>query len=116
LNGTRPTARILCWQTGPDCGGLQRMKRIFFLAFVGMAAVFALTSCCGLKQCSQCSGGAAIELFNGKDINGWDYALADAAVPRDAVWSVKDGLLICKGTPIGVLYSQRKFTNFRAVV
>jgi len=89
------------------------MKRIFFLALVGTAVVFALTSCCCPKQCSS---EAALELFNGKDLNGWDYMLADPAVPRDAVWSVKDGILICKGTPLGVLHTQRKFTNFRAAV
>jgi hypothetical protein len=89
------------------------MKRTLFLTLAGIAAVFTLTSCCCRKPSSS---EASLDLFNGKDLDGWDYALADAAVPRDAVWSVNDGLLICKGTPIGVLYSQRKFTNFRAVV
>jgi len=65
---------------------------------------------------NQCSSETALELFNGKDVNGWQHELADLAVPRDAVWSVKDGILICKGTPLGVLHTQRKFKNFRAVV
>jgi hypothetical protein len=89
------------------------MKKILFLTLAGIAAVFTLTSCCCTKQCS---GGATLELFNGKDLNGWGYVLADPAVPRDAVWSVKDGLLVCKGTPLGVLHTQRRFKNFRAVV
>jgi hypothetical protein len=89
------------------------MKRILLLTLTGIAAVITLTSCCCTKQCSS---GSALELFNGKDLGGWDYVLAEAAVPRDAVWSVKDGILICKGTPLGVLHTQRKFTNFRAVV
>jgi hypothetical protein len=89
------------------------MKRILFLTLAGIAAAFTLTSCCCTNQCSS---EAALELFNGKDINGWQHELADPAVPRDAVWSVKDGILICTGTPLGVLHTQRKFKNFRAVV
>ena len=89
------------------------MKRISFFTLVGTAVVFALTSCCCPKQCSN---GAALELFNGMDLRGWEHVLADPAVPRAAVWSVKDGILICKGTPLGVLHTQRKFTNFRATV
>jgi hypothetical protein len=37
-------------------------------------------------------------------------------VPRDAVWFVRDGLLVCKGTPLGVLHTESAFKNFRLVV
>lgn len=57
-----------------------------------------------------------VALFNGKDLAGWTHVLADAAVPREKVWTVRDGLIVCTGTPIGVLYTEKNYTNFRLVV
>ena len=58
----------------------------------------------------------AVPLLNGKDLTGWTHVLADAAVPRDQVWSMREGMLVCTGTPIGVLYTEKSYTNFRLVV
>lgn len=57
-----------------------------------------------------------VALFNGKNLDGWAHVLADPAVSRDAVWSVRDGILVCTGTPIGVLYTEKHYTNFRLSV
>jgi len=57
-----------------------------------------------------------VELFNGKDLKGWTHVLAEPNVPREAVWSVKDGILVCKGAPLGVLQTVRAFTNFKLIV
>ena len=46
-------------------------------------------------------------LFNGKDLSGW--------VPVNTgpdTWSVKDGLLVCSGHPIGVMRSEKQYENF----
>ena len=58
------------------------------------------------------SAGAAeipkwVDLFNGKDLTGW----VDVNTSPDT-WSVKDGLLICKGKPIGVMRSEKQYENF----
>jgi hypothetical protein len=55
-------------------------------------------------------------LFNGKDLVGWAHVLAEPNLPREAVWSVRQGILVCKGTPLGVLQTERAFTNFRLLV
>jgi hypothetical protein len=47
------------------------------------------------------------ELFNGKDLRGW----VDVNTSPDT-WSVKDGLLVCTGLPIGVMRSDRQYENF----
>ena len=39
-----------------------------------------------------------VDLFNGKDLTGW----VDVNTSPDT-WSVKDGLLVCQGKPIGVM-------------
>lgn len=48
-----------------------------------------------------------VELFNGKDLSGW--------VPVNTApdtWSVRDGMLICSGHPIGVMRSEKEYENF----
>ena len=47
------------------------------------------------------------DLFNGKDLTGW----IDVNTSPET-WSVKDGLLVCTGKPIGVMRSDRQYENF----
>ena len=47
------------------------------------------------------------DLFNGKDLSGWVNVNTDKST-----WSVKDGLLICSGHPIGVMRSDKEYENF----
>lgn len=60
--------------------------------------------------------GKPIALIQGQSLEGWAHVLADASVPRDQVWSIRDGMIVCTGTPIGVLYTEKDYTNFRLVV
>ncbi len=46
-------------------------------------------------------------LFNGKDLAGW----VNVNTAKDT-WSVKDGILICSGRPIGVMRTSRQYENF----
>ena len=56
------------------------------------------------------------QVFNGRDLDGWTYQLAKPEVPMSEVWSVRDGILICKGEPLGYLATTQAFTNARVVV
>jgi hypothetical protein len=60
--------------------------------------------------------GEPLALFNGKDLEGWGYYLAEPDVARDAVWSVEDGILVCKGKPLGYLHTLSDYTSFALVV
>jgi hypothetical protein len=54
-----------------------------------------------------------VSLFNGRDLSGWTYHLNKPNVPMDAVWSVRDGLLVCKGEPVGYLRTKKNdFANY----
>jgi hypothetical protein len=55
----------------------------------------------------------AIALFDGKSLDGWDYHLVDSTAKMEDVWSVQDGILVCKGEPLGYINTKQKFTNFR---
>lgn len=86
---------------------MSRWKGIFFgcLIVLGLAGFV-----------TPVTAGEPIDLFNGKDLTGWKAFLADQSVPMTDVWSVKDGLLICKGEPLGYLYTDRDFTDFHLIV
>ena len=47
------------------------------------------------------------DLFNGKDLSGWVNVNTD----KDT-WSVRDGLLVCTGHPIGVMRTDKQYENF----
>lgn len=48
------------------------------------------------------------ELFNGRDLSGW----VNVNTAPDT-WSVReDGVLVCKGQPIGVMCTEREYENF----
>ncbi len=48
-----------------------------------------------------------VDLFNGKDLSGWVNVNTDPDT-----WSVRDGVLVCSGQPIGVMRSERQYENF----
>ena len=47
------------------------------------------------------------DLLNGKNLDGW----IDVNTSPET-WSVRDGLLVCTGQPIGVMRSDRQYENF----
>jgi len=89
------------------------MKRALPFAIVVTLSLVTFTACYTPRPGSP---GRTVELFNGKDLNGWTHVLAEPNLTREAVWSVRDGILVCKGAPLGVLQTERAFANFRLVV
>jgi hypothetical protein len=56
-------------------------------------------------------------LFNGKDLTGWTFDVIDPDVKPEAIWSVEEGLLVCKGKPPGVIRSTKAdFSNYELTV
>jgi len=53
-----------------------------------------------------------IELFNGKDLSGWTFELADPDAKMEDVWSVEDGILKCKGKPGGYIRTEADYENY----
>ncbi len=47
------------------------------------------------------------DLFDGKDLSGW----VNVNTAADT-WTVRDGILVCSGQPIGVLRTERQYENF----
>ena len=57
------------------------------------------------------ASGAPRRLFNGVDLEGWDHFLS-APARREDVWSVREGVLRCEGTPHGYIQTRETFTDF----
>lgn len=55
-------------------------------------------------------------LFNGKNLDGWGFDVVTEKVPGEEIWSVKDGILVCKGRPPSVLRTKEDFANYELAV
>lgn len=62
---------------------------------------------CGLCQARAAEVPQFRDLFNGKDLTGW----VNVNTAEDT-WTVKDGLLVCSGHPIGVMRTEKQYENF----
>lgn len=62
---------------------------------------------CGNTQIQAAEAAQFRDLFNGKDLSGW----VDVNT-SPSTWSVRDGLLVCSGHPIGVMRSEKQYENF----
>ena len=94
---------------------MRGMRTSLLVGVVGVVWVAGLTSCTCMKDCCR-DMEKGVVLFNGKNLDGWKAVSADPAVATRAVWSVEDGVLSCRGTPVGFLYTDRQFTDFKLEV
>lgn len=86
------------------------------------AALLLLASCDKSAQvdqpCKSCGSSSATEIanrpeiFNGENLDGWECVLVDKSLSKEDVWSVQDGVLICKGEPLGYLHTQKPYQDF----
>jgi hypothetical protein len=76
-----------------------------------LVATLTLTMTCSLVAADQ-----GVALFNGKNLDGWAYHLVDPNVRMADVWRVENGVLICKGSPLGYLVTKESFKSFKLIV
>jgi len=53
-----------------------------------------------------------VQLFNGKNLTGWQTFLKEKDADPAKTWTVKDGVIHCTGKPYGYFYSDRSFKNY----
>ena len=86
------------------------MIRRIFIPFLAFGAILSLPS---YASESKVAGAAApIDLFNGKNFDGWSHVLVGDAGLQD-VWSVVDGVIVCKGEPLGFLQTEKSYQDFK---
>jgi hypothetical protein len=53
-----------------------------------------------------------IELFNGRNFDGWTFCMKNGADPMQT-WSVSDGVIHCTGKPFGYARTTQTFSNYK---
>ena len=93
------------------------MRRIANLLLM-VTAIACLCSVVSAEEKRDSAGdsGKAVKLFNGECLAGWDCFTVDPEVKMQDVWSVQDGVLVCKGQPLGYLFTKKEYENFKLVV
>ena len=81
------------------------MKKILFAA----ALLLALATSCSQKP-------EVIQLFNGKDLEGWTLFVNDPEVAPTDVFSVVDGNIHVVGQPFGFMRTNEKYTDVKLSV
>ena len=104
---TRPRGRNPANPFGYAAPMMHRTPRLGFVASALAAALLPVTAA------AQPQG---TRLFNGENLSGWSHFLVDATVQAADVWSVKDGVLVCRGEPLGYLYTNAEYTSFKLIV
>ncbi|MFH1964443.1 MAG: DUF1080 domain-containing protein [Acidobacteriota bacterium] len=97
------------------------MNRVFFVLTLGC---FLLMAGCASGPAEEAvpaapeekAAPAAIDLFDGATLDGWEVFLADPEVKKEDVWSVQEGLLVTTGEPLGFLHTTESFQDFELVV
>ncbi len=92
------------------------MIRILMPAVVLAMVAAGIATACAQQNPGEPKLGEDVSLFNGKDLDGWEFHLADPKLKLEDVWSVKDGILVCKGEPMGYLATKKEFKDFKLVV
>ncbi len=53
-----------------------------------------------------------IMLWNGKDFTGWKFFIPDKDVDVNDVWSVRNGVICCTGSPNGYMRTKTRYENY----
>jgi len=92
---------------------MRKMKLGVWVACLSLAAVAAFAAESGASPGGDRPVRKRIELFNGKDFAGWTFVLRDKDVDPASVWSVRDGVVHCKGQPYGYMRTTKDYGDFR---
>ena len=87
------------------------MKTLTFSILLTSAALFTLPCQLSAEE-STAAAPEKVALFNGKDLSGWKHHLVDGNVKMEDVWSVEDGVIVCKGVPLGYLATESSYRDF----
>ncbi len=79
------------------------------LLIASIAAAVCLTA---FQTAGADENAKTVKLFNGKDMEGWTYHLQDKNAKMEDVWRVEDGVIICKGKPMGYIRTKDKYKNY----
>ena len=87
------------------------MSTKYYSLLILAAALAAVAT--PLPRCLAQEKAKTIELFDGKSLEGWTFVSSVETTKPEDVWSVVDGVLVCKGKPSGYIRTKRDdFENY----
>jgi hypothetical protein len=85
--------------------------KIASVLFVGTLSL-ALLSLVGCQATPPSQKASEIELFNGKNFDGWVFFTKDGSDPMKT-WSVSDGVMHCTGKPFGYARTTQSYHDYK---
>ncbi|HYW79139.1 MAG TPA: DUF1080 domain-containing protein [Thermoguttaceae bacterium] len=92
------------------------MRRVLSLLVVSTLLMCLCNVTIAQDQAAKKKGRKGVQLFNGENLDGWKCFAYESDAKIDDIWSVKDGLLVCKGEPKGYLFTEKQYTNYKLMV
>ena len=83
------------------------MKRDLKYAIILVGLFLFILSSCGSNK---------ILLWNGKDLSGWTFSIADSTINANQIWSVKNGVIYCSGISNGYMETESDYANYTLYV
>lgn len=80
------------------------MKKNILCAFLIAVASFITANTASAQK--------SIKLFNGKDLSNWSFVVENNSEPADKVYSITNGVINIKGSPLGYMYTREKYGDF----
>jgi hypothetical protein len=90
---------------------MKRAAKRFIVLSVLAISSSTLIGCHGMLGPTQ--PGKKIMLFNGKDLSGWKLFIPDEEVEANKVWTVRNGVVHCKGKPNGYIRTKAAYKNYK---
>jgi hypothetical protein len=87
------------------------MRNVTVGILAGCLAVVAALGTRGAAALAEDKEEGFTPLFNGKDLKGFKTFLQGKADPKKT-WSVKEGVIICTGKPMGYFYTQKSYKDY----
>lgn len=88
------------------------MKRILGIASVSVVILMAMLAGPRHLLAQDNVEKGWVPLFNGKDLDGWKFHLGKEGADNNGTFTVKDGILICSGSPSGYMYTEKSYRNY----
>lgn len=94
-----------------------RNATAIWLIAISASTLFLLTSCktSPPSQPAQGEATSAVDLFNGRDFDGWSFCMKNDARPS-RTWSVSDGVMRCTGQPYGYARTTQAYHDYSLTV
>jgi len=77
------------------------------------ALIFAVALLAGSSEKGPVVPTKKTALWNGKDFTGWKLFVPDPNVDVNTVWSVKEGVIHCTGSPAGYMRTLTDYANYK---